>query len=74
MVYIVIRCTECLEFTFIRSNQKTFNCKKCGKKNQFEKIKKFANAKRASEYINDLKMLEIQIYIDWPPYGPFFQM
>lgn len=61
MEYIVIKCSNCQSLTFIRSNQKTFTCKNCGTKNDFEKIKTFPKAKMASEYIQ---------YVNTQKFGP----
>ena len=56
MAYIVIKCLNCQEVTFIRASQKSVTCRKCGKKNHYKKIKTFEKAKAASEYIQELKL------------------
>ncbi|MFX1297828.1 MAG: DUF5817 domain-containing protein [Promethearchaeota archaeon] len=58
MAYIVIKCLDCQELTFIRANQKSVTCRKCGKKNRYKKIKTFEKAKTASEYIQEQKLKE----------------
>ncbi|MFX0139707.1 MAG: DUF5817 domain-containing protein [Candidatus Hodarchaeota archaeon] len=56
MAYIVIRCLDCQELTFIRADQKSVTCRKCGIKNRYKRIKRFEKAKSASEYIQELKL------------------
>jgi len=58
MAYIVIKCLNCQEVTFIRANQKSVTCRKCGIKNRYKKIKTFKKAKTASEYIQEQKLKE----------------
>ena len=56
MAYIVIKCLKCRELTFIRADQKSVTCRKCGIKNRYKRIKTFEKAKSASEYIQELKL------------------
>ncbi|MFX1451632.1 MAG: DUF5817 domain-containing protein [Promethearchaeota archaeon] len=65
MAYIVIKCLECQEVTFIRANQKSVTCRKCGIKNRYKKIKTFKKAKIASEYIQELKLKDFDSNISF---------
>ncbi|MHA1380234.1 MAG: DUF5817 domain-containing protein [Candidatus Helarchaeota archaeon] len=54
--YIVIKCLNCQNLSFIRSNQKSATCKKCGIKNKYKKITQFLKASLASEYIRNYNL------------------
>ncbi len=50
-IYMVIKCKNCDELTYIREKQKTHHCKRCGIKNNYAIQQANVTAREAKEFI-----------------------
>ncbi|MHA1299745.1 MAG: DUF5817 domain-containing protein [Candidatus Helarchaeota archaeon] len=65
----VVKCKSCETLTVIRSQQKSFCCKRCGIRNKNEAIKQFTNADDAIEYIKEQNILNSNFKIEFRRLG-----
>ena len=63
--YNVIQCKNCGDCSYIRDQQKTYTCKRCGTKNKYKHIKRDLTAHEAKDFIIQKKSKNVSSGFVW---------